>query len=82
MNPYACRRNFGPLTCDHKIAGRKSVDQNCDGMHMASHDYLLYGPKILPSCILFTQRNLSFLCIEIKKQDSPLKSIKVGTFDV
>ena len=28
----------------------KSVDQNCDGMHMASRDYLLYGPKIIPSC--------------------------------
>ena len=29
----------------------KSVDQNCDGMHMESLDYLLYGPKIIPPCI-------------------------------
>ena len=28
----------------------KSLDQNCDGMHMASRDYLVYGPKIKPPC--------------------------------
>ena len=28
----------------------KLVEQNCDGMHITSRDYLLYGPKIIPPC--------------------------------
>ena len=58
MTPYACRRSFGPLILSNKNSFDsrlysnciKSVDQNCDSRHMASRDYLLYGPKIIPPC--------------------------------